>query len=361
MDQVVNVSVSDVRAQNLGAFTAQGQGATFTSGVVNTGGNLTNLVQTGASPGALGGSGAANFRLDSGDFVEINGKRVYSGSNRLVDAATLARNINNDADLKAIGIEAKAANTSTASVSYSNAVAATNAGTDTKSATVDLNFYIGDGTKSFTISNFASVNYDGTTLSINTISLDALVSRINSAAATAGATITAINDSGRLKLVTDNGETIAIEAAVTTSGTFGGGNSLNVTINFDRLLEGAGSASHNFTSTGTTYSAAVKVGSVTIGASETFRLEYNGVSDNGLPADEGLNFDLASGSSASVANLYSIDLSTNAGAERALMIVSKALQKVQFAWVEASGTGTYNGKQVSDVNGPGSISHRKLH
>jgi flagellin len=41
-----------------------------------------------------------------------------------------------------------------------------------------------------------------------------------------------------------------------------------------------------------------------------------------------LNFDIADGASAIFSNLYTIDLSTNAGAERALMIVSKALQKV---------------------------------
>jgi flagellin len=41
-----------------------------------------------------------------------------------------------------------------------------------------------------------------------------------------------------------------------------------------------------------------------------------------------LNFEIASGSSAIFSNLYTIDLSTNARAERALMIVSKALQKV---------------------------------
>jgi len=66
------------------------------------------------------------------------------------------------------------------------------------------------------------------------------------------------------------------------------------------------------------------VGRVTIAANETFNLAYNGVSGTGT----GLNFDIANGASAIFSNLYTIDLSTNAGAERALMIVSKALQKV---------------------------------
>jgi flagellin len=136
-------------------------------------------------------------------------------SSHLVDAATLARNINNNADLKAIGIEAKAVNTSVANA-YNQPCYCMASGTSSGTATIDLNFYIGDGTKSFTITGFASVVL---LLQVTTISLDELVSRINSAAATAGAPITAINDGGRLKLLTNNGETIAIEAQVTTSGT----------------------------------------------------------------------------------------------------------------------------------------------
>ena len=334
MDQVVNVSVSDVRAQSLGAYTVQAQGATFTSSSTTTGGNLNDLLNpTSTPPGALGVAGAANFRLDSSDSVTINGKTVYQGSSTryLVDAATLARNINNDADLKAIGIEAKAVNTSTASA-YNNPVSASGAGSNDKSATINLRFYIGDGSKSFTVDNFASVNYNGTSgqATVTTISLDELVSRINSAAATEGAPITAINDGGRLKLLTNNGETIAIEARVNASGTFGAGNSLTVSINYSQLLEGASgtAVSHAFSDAGTSYSAAVKVGRVTIAANEAFNFTYNGVSDNGTSANEGLNFDIASGASTPFSNLYSIDLSTNAGAERAMMIVSKALQKV---------------------------------
>jgi len=311
MDQVVNVSIADVRAQSLGAYTVQAQGASRTSaGTFTAGGTLVALL---GGSGALGGAGAANFRLDSGDHVTINGRTVYSGSSRLVDAATLARNINNDPDLKAIGIEAKAVNTSVAST-YNNPVSGT---TTSGTATINLNFYFGDGTITFTVTGFATVGTSGAT----TISLDELVSRINSAASTAGAPITAINDSGRLKLLTNNGETIVIEAQLT--GTFATG---GISINYGQLLEGANTVTgHNATNR---FSAAVKVGRVTIAANEAFNFTYNGVSDNGTPANEGLNFDIASGASTPFSNLYSIDLSTNAGAERALMIVSKALQKV---------------------------------
>jgi flagellin len=325
MDQVVNVSIADVRAQSLGAYTVQGQGATYTSSSTTTGGNLTNLLDTTSTPpGALGVAGAANFRLDGGDYVRINGATVYQNTSaaaadrRLVDAATLANNINENANLKAIGIEAKAVNTSVANA-YTNPVTVTGFSGTTGAATIDLKFYVGDGTKDFTITGFASVN----TSSVVTMGLDELVSQINSQASARGVPIVAMNDGGRLKLVTTNGETIAIEAKVnvTTAATAG-----NINVDYSQLLEGASTTPvpHSYTSAGTIYSAAVKVGRITIAANETFNLAYNGVSGTGT----GLNFEIADGASAIFSNLYTIDLSTNARAERALMIVSKALQKV---------------------------------
>lgn len=320
MDQVVNVSIADVRAQSLGAHIAQGLGATYTSDAATDGGDLPTLLDT----GALGGTGADNFRLDYGDYVRINGTTVYENTSTtdryLVDAATLAKNINENANLKAIGIEAKAVNTSIAN-SYTSPVTLITT-SSTGSATINLNFYVGDGTKTFTITGFATVNAG----SVTTMGLDELVSQINSKASANGVPIVAMNDGGRLKLVTTNGETIAIEAKVevTTPGT----GIINIDYGQLLALEGAAIVSHSYASAGTTYSAAVKVGRITIAANETFNLAYYGVSDNGTLANEGLNFDIASGSSATFSNLYTIDLSTNAGAERALMIVSKALQKV---------------------------------
>jgi flagellin len=249
MDQVVNVSIADVRAQSLGAYIAQGQGATrTTAGTFTTGGTLADLL---GSSGALGDTASANFRLDSSDYVKINGVTVYQGSSTkyLVDAATLARNINNNEDLRAIGIEARAVNTSTANTyatSGTNAVVtATATGTGDKSATVDLKFYVGDGTKDFTISGFATITASGTSTSVTVMSLDELVSKINSQASANNAPITAMNDGGRLKLVTTNGETIAIEAKV--SGTVPASNSITVNIDYSQLLAGCkhnGSTAH---------------------------------------------------------------------------------------------------------------------
>jgi flagellin len=337
MNQTVNVSIADVRAQSLGIYTVEGRGSTFTTaGTFTTGGTLGSLVGT----GALGGTGASNYRLDSGDYVTINGRTVYSlpngaTSSHLVDAATLAKNINDNADLKAIGMEAKAVNESVAnSYNTSGVVTASASGDNSGTINVNLNFYIGDGSKSFTIIGFASVGLGtGGSATVTVKSLDQLVSDINTQASAYNAPITAMNDGGRLKLVTTNGETIAIEAKVDASGaSFDAGTpagSATVSIDYSQLLQGASGTAVSHTvnaSNPTRYSAAVKVGKVTIDASDTFKLEYNGVSGTG--SNKGLDFDRASGAPPTLTNLYQIDLSTNDGAEKAMRIVSKALQKV---------------------------------
>jgi hypothetical protein len=57
----------------------------------------------------------------------------------------------------------------------------------------------------------------------NIASLNELVTRINSAAGSNTAPIQAINDNGKLKLLTTNGETIAIELQIDATGvTFDG-------------------------------------------------------------------------------------------------------------------------------------------
>lgn len=321
MYQVVNVSIADVRAQSLGAYIAQGRGATFTNTTpVTKGGTLTNLLDTeDGDEGALGVADAANFRLDGGDYVRINGATVYQNTSTtdryLVDAATLAKNINENVNLKAIGIEAKAVNTSVATA-YTNPVSVSGFSGEDGAATIDLKFYIGDGTKEIEIRDFASVNAS----SVVTMGLDELVSQIKSQASARGVPIVAMNDGGRLKLVTTNGETIAVEAKVNVTTAPDSG---SIVIDYGQLLAGGLTVEHDYTSSEITYSAAVKVGRLTIAANETFNLVYSGISASG----EGLNFDIDNEDSAIFSNLYTIDLSTNSGAERALMIVSKALQR----------------------------------
>ena len=323
MNQVVNISISDLRAQSLGAYAVTGAGATATGSSATAGGDLATLL---SSTGSLGSK--ANFIFSQGEYVKINDITVYSNTsttNYLVDAATLANNINNTQEIKNAGIEAKASNISLAKT-YTGGISATGSATASGTYNLELRFYIGDGTKTFTV-NWGSIIQSDTSFTLNIASLDELVARINSGATSNSAPISAINDNGKLKLITNNGETIAIELKIDASGTFNDG-SATFTVDFGQLLEGAGTASFTFSATGAKYAAAVKVGHIDIGGNETFKFEYSGVSDDGAPANEGLNFDIASGANVPIKNLYNIDVTNNVKAETALMIVTKAMQKV---------------------------------
>jgi flagellin len=334
-DQLVNVGISDLRAQSLGAYIVTGAGSTATGTSVTTGGTLPNLL---GANGSL--ASRTNFILAQNEYVKINDKTVYSNTsttNYLVDAATLANGININQDLKNTGIEAKASNTSLAKT-YTSGI--TTSGTSNTSISVtynlQLNYYIGDGTKTFTV-NWGSITQSNTndgggssTFTTNIASIDELVTRINSAAGSNSAPVRASNDNGKLKLLTNNGETIAIELQISTTGTFPNSTTGSLTVDLGELLEGASTASFTFTNsdTVTKYAAAVKVGQIDIAGNDTFKFEYSGVSDNGGSNNEGLNFEIASGANVAIKNLYSIDVTEHKKAETALMIVSKALQKV---------------------------------
>ncbi|MCS7198916.1 MAG: flagellin [Caldimicrobium sp.] len=338
MDQTVSISISDVRAQSLGAYIASGNGGTATGVSSTAGGSLAVLL---SGTGSLGG--ATNHILSENDYVRIADITVYRGgtTNTLVDAATLAKNINENEQMKKLQIEAKAKNISLAN-QYSNVITGTFSYTGSETsdsanftATIDLRFYIGDGQKTFTV-NLGSVagtasgdtsttsNFTSTALA----DLDTLVNRINTAATANNANVTAINDNGRLKLVTKNGETIAIEARVnyaeseTNSGTI----SANITVDLGQLLQGADYTTISSTTNAITYYAAVKTGQIEIGGIDSFKLEYNGVSGT-TDNNYGLYFQIASGNNVSLQSLYNIDVTTNEGAEKAIMITSKALQK----------------------------------
>ncbi len=339
-DQVVNVSIADLRAISLGATIASGNGATSNvSAAYTTGGTLSDVLTNIGS----------NFVFAPGEYVSVAGVKVYenpitSTTNYLVDAATLAAKINSDTTLQNLGISAVASNESVANpYSPSSVVNVTVADTATARSgtfTIDLKFYIGDGTVEFTV-NLGTVDFsDGsgtgdTSVTYNIADLDTLVNRINTAASAVGAPITAINENGQLKLVTENGETIAIEVKVSASGTLDAND--QVTVNFDRLIEFSPDATttsvtmSGFNTNATQYAAVAKTGRIDIAGLDEFTIEYVGVSDSPsspAPGNKGLAFQIDSGLAAPLQNLYTIDVSTNAGAERALLIVSKAIQKV---------------------------------
>ena len=332
-DQVVNVSISDLRATALGAYIATGNGATSNvTAAYATGGTLANVTAN------LGG----NFVFANGEYVKVAGVSVYSNTsatNYLVDAATLANNINSDATMQKLGIEATAKNESVANASYNTSTVVQVTGTAGTTATtvdVSLKFYIGDGTKEFTV-NLGTISLDsaGNETGRSIATLDDLVNRINTQAGAVNAPITAVNDNGKLKLVTNSGETIAIEASITVSGDAFS----NATVNFDQLIQFSSDATTRSATLDTTnpYAAVAKVGQVDIAGTDSFLIEYNGVSGT-TAGDKGLDFQVTSGTNVGIQNLYSIDVSTNAGAEKALLIVKKAVQRVDKVRSEIGAT-----------------------
>lgn len=268
-EQTVEVNIGDVRAQSLGAHIVEGTGR-----VTSDTGNLPNT---------------GPYILEDGEYLRVAGQDVlYNNSiyNYLVDAATAARNINTNAILQQRGIEALAKNRS---------VADTFTSVYTGNATsVNLKFYVGQ--QNITTPNFTITVTQNTTLAD-------LVNRINSEASAYSVPITARAENGRLILETSNGETIAIEA------TANGGTNTN--INFDQLLEGASPQT-----VGANESAyAIKIGTLKIFGVDSFQVLENGI-------------DIVDTNTSVFKNLYAIDVSTNQGAETGMIIVKKALQRV---------------------------------
>lgn len=263
-EQTVEVNIGDVRAQSLGAHIVEGTGR-----VTSAAGNLPNT---------------GPYILENGEYLRVAGQDVlYNNSIYLVDAATAARNINTK--LQQMGIEALAKNRSVA-----NTFTSVYTGNATS---VDLKFYVGQ--QNITTPNFTITVTQNTTLAD-------LVNKINSEASAYSVPITARAENGRLILETSNGETIAIQA------TANGG---TPTINFDQLLEGA--SSQTVDANGSAY--AIKIGTLKIFGVDSFQVLENGI-------------DIVDTNTSVFKNLYAIDVSTNQGAETGMIIVKKALQRV---------------------------------
>ncbi len=178
--------------------------------------------------------------------------------------------------------------------------------------TVTLNFYIGNAAASGT-ADFSVTIDSGVT------SVQALADAINTAASAAGKPISARVVDGKLRLETAHGETIAVQVGISVTGTITATNTVNV--NLGQILEGAGTV--RFTAAGN-YAYYIDVGEIDIAGTDTFKLEYSGVSGSSA----GFNFDIATGNNSIAKNLYAINVLTNQRAEESMLIAKKALQKV---------------------------------
>ncbi len=314
-DQILQVDIKSVLPNDIGAYMVKAQGARYTSG--NT------AVTTGTFAEQL--STTSNWLVDSGDYVDIAGIRVlqFDGTQRFVDAATLAKNINSNKDLQALGIEAVAKNTNKADATYTGfanfyttQLNTGTAGTTTVNVnSVTLDFYIGNAVAS------GSANFS-ITIDSNITSVQQLADAINTADSGAGSPISAKVVDGKLFLETNNGETVAVRSSVSV--TVSGTATFNVNINLNQVLENAGTVTFNSSTATNQRAYYIDVGTVDIAGIDTYKLEYNGV----FGANQGFNFNVANGSDATAKNLYAVNVLTNERAEESMLIVKKALQRV---------------------------------
>ncbi|WP_028841844.1 flagellin [Thermodesulfobacterium hveragerdense] len=282
LEQTVYLSVDDIRAQKLGAHMVKTSGNKSGGGTNDAITDFTDFVSTTSQNITVGG------RVIEATIKNVNG----SATNYILDAGYMAEQINEK--LNDVGFKAKAINVSVGEKYTGIANVATSA---------TLTFYVGD--KSF---NFTAET---------TVSLDELVEKINRAAATANADLTASTDAGRLVLTSSKGYTIGVEINLASGS---GVINVNQIINdLSNASSGTVTASNN----NATAVAAMKVGDLYIANDKDFSLALGSVSATALG-----NFEIGSSAGSQFKNLYSIDVTSNEGAEASMLIAEVALRKV---------------------------------
>jgi flagellin len=257
-DQLVSVAISPLKATDLGAFLVSGTGRT-----------------TSSSNSAYAASVTGNWRFgDTSDRILVNGISLAANvPNGAVDAYSIAKAINENADLQAAGISARAKNSVTggpwtgASVNISTTGSATVTLRITEGSNTDMN----DTAKVITLS--ASVNSTSNHTTTFFQNLDTLVNDINTQAANKGLSIRAKNVSGRLALET-NGKTIGVQ--VETSVTAGAGNSATASFDLAQIFGGSSvvvSATRSNGSASATGSG-IKVGDLTIAGIDRYSYDF---------------------------------------------------------------------------------------
>ncbi len=291
-EQTVTVSIQDLRAQSIGAYMVE------TPGTVkyNAATTYVNLV---TGTWAFDGPGNDTIQVAGISLATYIWNTFYGQTTGAVDAKAIADAINSNAQLQELGISAIASNESVASVIWQNI-------TPTASS-VTINIYVGPDKNNPVVTVKVAPN--------ETLTLQDLISQINSQASAAGSSLRAYEQDGRLVLVT-NGETIGVEI-VNGAG--------NAGIDLAQFLDLGPNPTATTVAGGNTGSA-VRIGRLAIAGVDSYSYDFTGISDVGGGVEAGLG--IAPAGLADHQNLYSIDVTTNYGAERAMLIVSKAIQKV---------------------------------
>ncbi|AEH23426.1 flagellin domain protein [Thermodesulfobacterium geofontis OPF15] len=280
-DQVVSVSISNLKASNIGAYVVQGTGKVKSD--------------TTAYTSLITGNWQYNSSTDTVTVAGVNlNSSIYLSYTGAVDAKAIADAINNNATLQQVGISARATNISIASTEWSNIQSTT--------GSVTMRFYVGKSTNS-------ADAIEITVAQGETLTLDQLISQINTQASAKGLNITASSSGNKLVLQT-TGETIGVEVIRSDTNA--------ASVDLGMLLQGATASASGSSTT----ASAVKVGNLTIAGTDSYNYNFTGIS----ATNEGLG--VANIGNGSFYNLYSIDVTTNSGAELAMDIVNTAIKKV---------------------------------
>lgn len=280
--QSLSVSIGDLRATSIGGYLVQAPGAIN----VNTTSDYATLI-------------TGNWSVDAGDTINIAGIDIAGFvPTGAVDAKAIADAINSNSQLQQLGISATASNRSVAKAPWTNINPPTG-------SSVTIKIYVGSDTTTEVVR--VDVNPG------DTLTLQDFISQINSQASAKGSSLRAYDEGGYLVLETD-GETIGVEVSVGGTGTY--------SVDLKQIID-TGTATTTTVSAGNTGSA-VKVGKLNIAGIDSYSYNFTGISASG----EGLG--IAASGLADFQSVYSIDVTTNEGAEKALLILSKAIQKVDI-------------------------------
>jgi len=205
-------------------------------------------------------------------------------------------------------------------VAFGSSLAQLSGNGDTADVSITLKLYVGD-TKVFDKTYSQSgVTVNGSTVGVGP-DLDTLIQDINSSVLNGGL-LTATKDSSgtKLKLVTSDGQTVLaqVDVSLTATDSDSSAESINLDIDLGKILpnsnnlqvtanEGAGAQ--------TGVASGVSVGDLVIASVQNLNVATSGINSLGT-------------FTSAFENLYKIDVSTNAGAEKALIIVQTAVRKV---------------------------------
>ncbi len=302
-EQTISVNISSVKATDLGAYVVFGKG-----------------FKTASNAGGLSTATDTFVVTANTEFVKIQGIEVisYGGSGKeLIDAATVANNINNNTTLRDLGITASAKNISKARDTFGTITVESTSGS-VSDVNLYIKFYVGnkdvEGTPDFTLTYTAAAGGNSVT-----ITLDQIVTDINTEASANGVGITARAEDGKLVLETENGETIGINVFLENAG------ANNATeVDLSKFVDYNSTVVDQSNPRG----YAVKVGELTILGENSYTIEHNGVDDFNFQDVSGNTIAAGSAVSASLFNLYSIDVTDNQGAELAMKVIDVAIKKV---------------------------------